>query len=77
MSTQHYEGTGLVGQNRKALAVVVWIAVLGDFPKIQIVTVEELLQGAQVKMPPTGQTFKQAQREKRADATQSELELDT
>src|SRR5690606_12046652 len=31
-----------------------------DYPKIQILTIEQLLQGAQVEMPPTYTTFKQA-----------------
>src|SRR5207247_10868027 len=35
-----------------------------DYPKIQILTIADLLHGTQVKMPPTGQTFKQAQRVK-------------
>ncbi len=33
-----------------------------DYPRLQILTVEELLRGAAVKMPPTEITFKQAQR---------------
>ena len=33
-----------------------------DYPKIQILTVEELLHGGEVKMPPTQATFKQAPR---------------
>lgn len=33
-----------------------------NYPKIQILTIEALLDGAQVQMPPTGMTFKQAQR---------------
>jgi site-specific DNA-methyltransferase (adenine-specific) len=35
-----------------------------DYPRIQILTIEELLDEADVKMPPTGVTFKQAQRVK-------------
>ena len=31
-----------------------------DYPRIQILTIESLLKGAQVQMPPTAQTFKQA-----------------
>ena len=34
------------------------------YPKIQLLTIEELLNGAEIKMPPTGMTFKQAQRVK-------------
>jgi len=33
-----------------------------DYPKIQILTVADLLNGAEVKMPPAATTFKQAQR---------------
>ena len=33
-----------------------------DFPKIQILTIADLLAGAEVKMPPESGTFKQAQR---------------
>ncbi len=33
-----------------------------DYPRIQILTIEELLHGAQVKMPPQYGTFKEAQR---------------
>lgn len=48
-----------------------------DFPRIQILTIEELLAGAQVKMPPAFGTFKQAQAMRRAgdDATQSAFEF--
>ncbi|WP_201376005.1 hypothetical protein [Ktedonobacter robiniae] len=35
-----------------------------DYPRIQIVTIEELLHQAEVKMPPQFGTFKQAQRER-------------
>jgi len=31
-----------------------------DYRRVQILTIEELLQGRQVHMPPTAQTFKQA-----------------
>jgi len=33
-----------------------------DFPRIQILTIEELLHGVEVKMPPQFCTFKQAQK---------------
>lgn len=48
-----------------------------DFPRIQILTIEELLAGAQVKMPPAFGTFRQAQSTRRAgdDATQSAIEF--
>jgi len=45
-----------------------------DFPRIQILTIEELLHNAEVKMPPQFGTFKQAQRvQQAADAEQFEL----
>ncbi len=33
-----------------------------DYPKIQVLTIEELLHGAEIKMPPQYGTFKEAQR---------------
>ncbi len=33
-----------------------------DYPKLQILTVADLLNGAEVKMPPAAITFKQAER---------------
>ncbi len=33
-----------------------------DYPRLQILTIDELLHGAEVKMPPAHGTFKQAQR---------------
>ena len=43
------------------------------YPKIQILTIEELLNGTELKMPPTGMTFKQAQRVKEGGAVQKGL----
>lgn len=43
------------------------------YPKIQILTIEELLNGAEIKMPPTGMTFKQAQRVKENEPMQKGL----
>lgn len=37
-----------------------------DYPSLQIVTIEELLSGAEVKMPPSAMTFKQAEKESKA-----------
>lgn len=48
-----------------------------DYPRIQILTIEELLRGAAVKMPPQFGTFKQAQRVQQAEALQGELGLST
>ena len=44
-------------------------------PRIQILTVEQLLHGAQVKMPPAHGTFKQAQKVKPDEGTQGALDL--
>jgi DNA modification methylase len=46
-----------------------------DYSRIQILTIEELLHGAEVKMPPQFGTFKQAQRIQQAEAAQAELGL--
>jgi len=48
-----------------------------DYPRIQILTIEELLHNAEVKMPPQFGTFKQAQRVQQAEAQQGELGLST
>ncbi len=37
-----------------------------DYPKVQILTIEDLLHGAEIKMPPPHGTFKQAQRVRQA-----------
>ena len=44
-----------------------------QYPRIQILTVEELLNGEQVKMPPKYGTFKKAERVKKEDARQGGL----
>jgi len=46
-----------------------------DYPRLQILTIADLLHGAEVKMPLTSVTFKQAQRVEKADAEQKELGL--
>ncbi len=47
-----------------------------DFPRIQILTIEELLHGKTIKMPPQFGTFKQAQRvQQMSDTIQEELGL--
>jgi len=48
-----------------------------DYPRMQILTIEELLHNAEVKMPPQFGTFKQAQRVQQSDAQQPELGLST
>src|SRR5216684_2366989 len=44
-----------------------------DYPRIQILTIEELLHNAEVKMPPQFGTFKQAQRVQQTNHEQPEL----
>jgi site-specific DNA-methyltransferase (adenine-specific) len=44
-----------------------------DYPRIQILTIDELLHGTEVKMPPQFGTFKQAQRVQQSNAEQAEL----
>jgi len=46
-----------------------------NYPRIQILTIEELLHETTVKMPPQFGTFKQAQRVQQSDAQQAELGL--
>jgi site-specific DNA-methyltransferase (adenine-specific) len=48
-----------------------------DYPRIQILTIEDLLHNAEVKMPPQFGTFKQAQRVQQPEAQQGELGLST
>jgi len=45
------------------------------YPRIQILTIAELLRGAKIDMPPQFGTFKQAQRAKQDGAAQAELEM--
>ena len=44
-----------------------------DYPRIQILTIEELLHGAEAKMPPQFGTFKQAQKVQQTTHEQPEL----
>ena len=47
-----------------------------DYPRLQILTVSDLLAGERVQMPPTGVTFKQAQKvEQKPEAEQGKLGL--
>lgn len=47
-----------------------------DYPRIQILTIAELLHGAEVKMPPAYGTFKQAQKVQTAEGVQTGFDLD-
>ena len=44
-----------------------------DYPRVQILTIEDLLAGAAVQMPPTARTYKRAQKETRHENTQQPL----
>lgn len=44
-----------------------------DYPKVQILTIDQLLNGAQVDMPPAHGTFKKAEREQKSEGTQGNL----
>ncbi|MEJ7848033.1 MAG: DNA methyltransferase [Pyrinomonadaceae bacterium] len=46
-----------------------------DYPKLQILTIEELLDGKQIDMPQTSITFKQAERMSSAEVDQQRLEF--
>jgi len=46
-----------------------------DYPRIQILTIDELLHGATVQMPPQYGTFKQAKRVREVASEQPELEM--
>jgi hypothetical protein len=46
-----------------------------EYLRIQILTIEQLLHGAEIKMPPAHGTFKEAQRVRRSDADQVQLDL--
>ena len=47
-----------------------------DYPKIQVLTIAELLRGAEVQMPPAHGTFKQAQRVQQAGGEQLALDVE-
>jgi site-specific DNA-methyltransferase (adenine-specific) len=46
-----------------------------DYPRIQILTVEQLFQGDRVQMPPAHGTFKKAERVKMEPGKQGELDI--
>jgi site-specific DNA-methyltransferase (adenine-specific) len=46
------------------------------YPKVQILTIADLLRGGGIQMPPPFQTFKQAQRVRQSDAEQQGLDLE-
>jgi site-specific DNA-methyltransferase (adenine-specific) len=46
-----------------------------DFPRIQILTIEGLLHGAEVKMPPQYGTFNEAQRVHLSGGAHPQLDL--
>ena len=46
-----------------------------DYPRIQILTIEQLLDGAQIDMPPQHGTFKQAEKVKKEEGVQPKLDI--
>jgi site-specific DNA-methyltransferase (adenine-specific) len=46
-----------------------------DYPRIQLLTIEELLHGAEIKMPPQHGTFKEAQQVRMQEPVHPQLEL--
>jgi site-specific DNA-methyltransferase (adenine-specific) len=46
-----------------------------DYPRIQILSIAQLFDGAEVKMPPASGTFKEAPKEKKSDENQPGLGL--
>jgi len=46
-----------------------------DYPKIQILTINDLLHGAEVKMPPEYKTFKEAERVRMQESSQGTFEF--
>lgn len=46
-----------------------------DYPRLQILTIAELLRGAAVQMPPTARTYKHAPRETLSEGEQQNLEF--
>ena len=46
-----------------------------DFPKIQILTIADLLREAEIRMPPQVATFKKAQRVRTVEEEQGMMEL--
>jgi site-specific DNA-methyltransferase (adenine-specific) len=46
-----------------------------DFPRLQILTVEDLLHGAQVQMPPQHGTFREAQKARAQEQDHLRLDL--
>jgi len=47
-----------------------------DYPRLQIVTVEDLLNGKSIEMPQTSMTFKQAEKMSTKNDDQSTLAFD-
>jgi hypothetical protein len=46
-----------------------------SYPKIQILTIEQLLNGVQVNMPPAHGTFKRAEKIKKSEGVQRKMEI--
>jgi site-specific DNA-methyltransferase (adenine-specific) len=63
--------------NKEALSAGYYTSELWqkDYPRIQILTVEQLFQGERVQMPPAHGTFKKAERVKKSGGSQGELDI--
>ncbi len=61
--------------NREALSAGYYTSELWqkDYPKIQILTIEQFFDGELVEMPPAHGTFKKAERVQKTEGSQSEL----
>lgn len=61
--------------NKEALSAGYYTSELWrkDYPKIQILTVDQIFHGEQVQMPPAHGTFKKAERVQKSEGSQSEL----
>jgi site-specific DNA-methyltransferase (adenine-specific) len=61
--------------NREALSAGYYTSELWqkDYPRIQILTIEQLFQGERVQMPPAHGTFKKAEKVKKNEGKQDEL----
>ena len=61
--------------NKEALSAGYYTSELWqkEYPKIQILTIEQLFDGEQIQMPPSHGTFKKAERVKKSEGKQDEL----
>lgn len=60
---------------QEALSAGYYESPWGRFPRIQILTISELLRGAEIEMPPQHGTFKEAQRVRQSGTDHPQLDL--